>query len=78
MNDPSRVFDGDTKLAGIRFVAEKWKALPALLGNARTKLESVHGAAFLRMMRRTADDAVISLEDSRDGASQSESPRRQT
>ena len=62
MNDPSRVFDRDANPAEIRSVAEKWKALPALLDNARTKLESVHGAAYLRMMRRTADDAVISLE----------------
>ena len=78
MNDPSRVFRGDANPAEIRSVAEKRKALPALLDNARTKLESVYGTAFFRMMRRTADDAVISLEDSRDGASQAESPRRQT
>ena len=58
MNDPSRVFRGDANPAEIRSVAEKRRALPALPDNARTKLESVYGTAFFRMMRRTADDAV--------------------
>jgi erythromycin esterase len=61
-DDASRVFDGNTTPAGIRSIAEKWKTLPPLLDTARPKLEAVHGAASVRMMRRTAEDAVISLE----------------
>ena len=62
MKDSSRAFNSDTSPAEIRSVAEKWKALPALLDKIHAKLESVHGAPFARLMRRSADDAVISLE----------------
>jgi erythromycin esterase len=62
MNDAGQVFNAGSSPAEIRSVAERWKTLPALLDNARAKLESVHGARFARMMRRTADDAIISLE----------------
>jgi hypothetical protein len=48
--------------ADLRSVAEKWKPLPPLLDAARSGLESVHGARHAALMRRTADDAVISLE----------------
>ena len=56
------VFTPDSKPAEIRSVAEKWKALPGLLDAARGKLESVHGARGFALMRRSADDALISLE----------------
>jgi len=48
--------------ADLRSVSEKWKPLPPLLDAARSGLESVHGARHAALMRRTADDAVISLE----------------
>lgn len=56
------VFKPDSKAADIRLVAEKWKALPELLGKARAKLESTHGTREVGLMRRTVDDAVLSLE----------------
>jgi erythromycin esterase len=61
-NDSTLVFKADTSPADLRAIEEGWKALPALLDNARTKLESVHGTRYARLMRRTADDAVISVE----------------
>jgi erythromycin esterase-like protein len=62
MSDSGRVFEGDARPVEIRSIAEKWRALPALLDKTRTQLESVHGPTLVKMMRRTADDAVISLE----------------
>ena len=62
INDAALVFKGDANPADLRSVAQKWKALPALLDAARGRLESVHGARYAALMRRTADDAVISLE----------------
>ncbi len=62
INDSNLVFKADAKPADLRSVGERWKALSPLLDSARTKLESVHGTRYGRLMRRTADDAVISLE----------------
>jgi len=62
INDTSLVFRADAKPADLRSVEDRWKALPALLDEARARLESVHGPRYARLMRRTADDAVISLE----------------
>lgn len=62
MNDASLVFSGEAGPAAIRSVEEKWKALPILLDSARAKLESAHGPRLVGMMRRTADDAITSLE----------------
>jgi erythromycin esterase-like protein len=52
----------DSKPADIRMVADKWKALPELLDRARSKLELTHGAREVALMRRSADDALLSLE----------------
>jgi erythromycin esterase-like protein len=62
INDSSLVFKADTSPADLRAVEEKWKVLPTLMDNARSKLESVRGTRYARLMRRTADDAVISVE----------------
>jgi erythromycin esterase len=48
--------------ADIRFVAEKWRALPGVLDAARTRLESTHGVRDFALMRRTADEEVFALE----------------
>ena len=61
-NDARLVFGGDANSAAIRSIEEKWKALPALLDSARATLESAHGPRYANRMRRTADDAVISLQ----------------
>ncbi|HET6892029.1 MAG TPA: erythromycin esterase family protein [Pyrinomonadaceae bacterium] len=63
LNDPRNiVFKPDSKAADIRLVAEKWKALPEVFDKARAKLESTHGAREVALMRRTVDDALLSLE----------------
>jgi erythromycin esterase len=62
INDTALVFNASTSPANLRAIKEKWKALPAVLDNSRTKLEAVHGIRYARLMRRTADDAVISIE----------------
>lgn len=61
-NDLRIVFGPDAKPEDIRLVAEKWKVLPRLLDKARTKLESTHGAREVALMRRSVDDALLSLE----------------
>jgi erythromycin esterase len=63
INDPRNVvFKSASTAADIRLVAEKWKVLPGLLDKARTKLESTHGAREVALMRRSVDDALLSLE----------------
>lgn len=62
VRDASLVFKADAKPAEIRSVAVRWKELPAALDNARARLVAVHGPRYANLMRRTADDAVISLE----------------
>ena len=63
LNDPRNiVFKPDSKAADIRLVAEKWKALPEVFDKARAKLEATHGAREVALMRRTVDDALLSLE----------------
>jgi erythromycin esterase len=63
INDPREVvFNSASTAADIRLVAEKWKVLPGLLDKARTQLESMHGAREVALMRRTVDDALLSLE----------------
>lgn len=56
------VFKRDSTGADIRAVAEKWKTLAGVLDGARAALEATHGAPEAALMRRTADDAVLSLE----------------
>jgi erythromycin esterase len=62
INDTSLVFRAESKPADLRAVKDKWNALPAVLDGARARLESAHGPRYAKLMRRTADDAVISLE----------------
>lgn len=56
------VFKPDSKTADIRLVTEKWKSLPGLLDAARTVLESKHSPREVALMRRSVDDALLSLE----------------
>ena len=56
------VLKQDSKTAGIRLVAKKWKALPRLLDSAAAKLRSAHSEREVALMRRSIDDAVLSLE----------------
>ncbi|MGH9348584.1 MAG: erythromycin esterase family protein [Vicinamibacterales bacterium] len=56
------VLKPDSGAASIRAVAEKWRALPVTLDAARARLESTHDARDFALMRRTADDALFSLE----------------
>ncbi|MGO9316580.1 MAG: erythromycin esterase family protein [Terracidiphilus sp.] len=60
--DSTLVFNASTSPADLRAIEKKWKALPAILDKSRAKLEAVHGIRYARLMRRTADDAVISIE----------------
>lgn len=63
MNDAGLILGGQVaKPEEIRSVAEKWKALPGVLDQARGRLVLAHGAKYAELMRRTADDALISLE----------------
>jgi erythromycin esterase len=63
VNDAHKVFGGnEAKPPEIRAVAEKWKALPGALDKGRAKLVSAHGSRHAELMRRTADDALVSLE----------------
>jgi len=61
-DDSTIVFKAGTSPEDLRAIEAKWKALPAVLDNSRAKLEVVHGIRYARLMRRTADDAVISIE----------------
>ena len=63
INDPRDVvFKPTSTAADIRLVAEKWKVLPGIFDKARTKLESTHDARQVALMRRSVDDALVSLE----------------
>lgn len=53
---------GDATPAELRALAEKWKALPDLLDTLAPRLRQVYGARRTAFMRRTAGDALISLE----------------
>jgi erythromycin esterase len=63
MDGANAVFHGQTaKPNEIRAVAKTWSALPGVLDQARTKLVAAHGSRYADLMRRSADDALISLE----------------
>jgi len=62
MNDAVLVSQTATKPEDFRAVVDKWKALPVLLDSIEPKLQRTHGARFTELMRRTADDVLVSLE----------------